>query len=48
VLRSAEGRAAVGVPAGERVLGLIHLGPPRQDREPPDRLPPGDYVTFLP
>ncbi|MEA2332477.1 MAG: hypothetical protein QOH58_2615 [Thermoleophilaceae bacterium] len=48
VLRSDEGRAAAGVPDGERVLGLIHLGPPRQDKEPPDRLPPGHYVTFLP
>jgi nitroreductase len=48
VLRSPEGRAATGVPADERVLGLIHLGPPRQDKEPPERLPPGDYVTFLP
>ena len=43
-----EGRAAVGVPADERVLGLIHLGPPRQDKEAPERLAPGDYVTFLP
>jgi nitroreductase len=48
VLRSEEGRAAAGVPAGERVLGLIHLGQPRQEKEPPERLPPGDYVTFLP
>jgi nitroreductase len=48
VLRSAEGRAAVGIPDTERVLGLIHLGPPRQDKEPPERLPTGDYVTFLP
>jgi len=48
VLRTPEGRAAVGVPAGERVLGLIHLGPPRQDKDPPERLPVGDYVTFLP
>jgi nitroreductase len=48
VLRSAEGRAAVGIPANERVLGLIHLGPPRQDKEPPERLPTGEYVTFLP
>jgi len=48
VLRSDEGRAAVGVPPNERVLGLIHLGPPRQDKEPPARLPTGDYVTFLP
>jgi nitroreductase len=48
VLRTPEGRAAVGVPDGERVLGLIHLGPPRQDKEAPERLAPGDYVTFLP
>jgi nitroreductase len=48
VLRSAEGRAAVGIPDDERVLGLIHLGPPRQDKEPPERLPTGEYVTFLP
>jgi len=48
VLRTPEGRAAAGVPDEERVLGLIHLGPLRQDKEPPERLPPGDYVTFLP
>jgi nitroreductase len=48
VLRSQEGRDAVGVPANERILGLIHLGPPRQDKEAPERLPVGDYVTFLP
>jgi nitroreductase len=48
VLRTAEGRAAVGVGEGERVLGLLHLGPPRQEKEPPERLAPGDFVTFLP
>jgi nitroreductase len=48
VLRTAEGRAAVGVAEAERVLGLLHLGPPRQEKEPPERLPPGDFVTFLP
>ncbi len=48
VLRTPEGRAAVDVPAQERVLGLVHLGPQRQDKEPPGRLPPGDFVTFLP
>ena len=48
VLRTAEGRAAVGVPDGERVLGLIHLGRPRQEREPPARAPSADYVTYLP
>ncbi len=48
VLRTPEGRAAVGVPDGERVLGLVHLGPRRQDKLPPERLPSGEYVTFLP
>lgn len=48
VLRTPEGRAAVGVPDGERVLGLVHLGPRRQDKQPPERLPSGEYVTFLP
>jgi nitroreductase len=48
VLRTPRGRAAVGLPENERVLGLLHLGPPRQEREPPERLPPGEFVTFLP
>ena len=48
VLREPEGRAAVGVPDEERVLGLIHLGQPRQERKPPERAPSGDYVTYLP
>jgi nitroreductase len=48
VLRTSEGRAAVGVPDSERVLGLVHLGQPRQDRQAPERLPPSEYVTFLP
>jgi nitroreductase len=48
VLRTAEGRAAVGVGDDERVIGLLHLGRPRQEKEPPERLPPGDFVTFLP
>ena len=48
VLRSAEGRSAVGVPEGERAIGLLHLGPRRQEKEPPERMPPGDFVTYLP
>ena len=48
VLRRQEGRDAVGVAAGERVLGLIHLGRPRQQREAPERAPARDYVTYLP
>jgi nitroreductase len=47
VLRTDAGRAALGVPDDERILGLLHLGPPRQDREPPERAPTGDVVTFL-
>jgi nitroreductase len=48
VLRTPEGRQAVGVGENERVIGLLHLGPPRQEKEPPERLAPGEFVTFLP
>src|SRR3954447_12563506 len=48
VLRTPEGRAAVGVPADEKVLGLVYLGHPCQDRAPPDRAPAEEYVTYLP
>ncbi|HEU0025308.1 MAG TPA: nitroreductase family protein, partial [Thermoleophilaceae bacterium] len=48
VLRTPEGRAAVGVDPGERVIGLIHLGTPVQEKEAPRRLGPGEFVTFLP
>jgi nitroreductase len=48
VLRTPEGRAALGIGEDEHVLGLLHLGPPRQEREAPERLAPGDYVSFLP
>ena len=47
VLRTQEGRDALGLPDGERFVALIHLGPPRQEREPPERLAPGEYVTYL-
>jgi nitroreductase len=47
VLRSDAGRAALGVPEGERLIGLLYLGPPRQEREPPERAPTGDVVTYL-
>lgn len=48
VLRTPAGRAAVGVEADERVIALIHLGHPRQERPVPERAPPGHYVTYLP
>jgi nitroreductase len=47
VLRTPEGREAVGLPDAERFLALIHLGPPRQEREAPDRAPLAGYVTYL-
>ena len=47
VLRTAEGLAAVSIDEGERFIGLLHLGRPRQQREPPERLPTGDFVTYL-
>ncbi len=48
VLRSAGGRAAVGVGPGERVIGLLYLGRPRQERTAPERAPVESYVTYLP
>jgi nitroreductase len=47
VLRSEAGRAALGVPAGERAIALVHLGPPRQEKAPPERAPLGDVATYL-
>jgi nitroreductase len=47
VLRTPEGRAAIGIPDDERFVGLLHLGHPRQQREPPERLPPAAYVSYL-
>ena len=48
VLRSDEGRAAVGLPDNERFVALIHLGHPRHEQSPPERAPAGQYVTYLP
>jgi nitroreductase len=47
VLRTAEGHAALGIPDDERFVALIHLGWPRQDKEPPERAPQADVVTYL-
>ena len=47
VLRTPEGRAAIGLAPQEHVLGLIHLGPPRQQSAPPEREDPPAYVTYL-
>jgi nitroreductase len=47
VLRTPEGRAAVGLPDGERFVALVHLGEARQGKEPPQRAPVTDFVTYL-
>ena len=47
VLRTPEGRAAVRLGADEHVLGLLHLGPLRQESAAPEREEPGTYVTYL-
>ena len=38
----------VGMAEDEELVGLIHLGPRVDDPAPPERLPPGDVVEFLP
>lgn len=47
VLRTPEGLEALAIPQEERFVALIHLGWPRQEKRPPDRLPPADFVTYL-
>jgi nitroreductase len=47
VLREAAGRQAVGIGAGEAFVGLLHLGPKRQERTPPERSAPEEFVTYL-
>jgi nitroreductase len=47
VLRTAEGRAALGIGDDEHAIGLLHLGPARQEQRPPDRAPSRDVVSFL-
>ena len=48
VLRTARGREAVGIPAGERFLGLLHFGAPERAPAPRERLPVDAYVEQLP
>lgn len=48
LLRSAEGRAAVGLPDEERFVALIHLGHPRQEKPAPERPDADQTITYLP
>ena len=47
VLRGAAGRAACGIPDGEAVLGLLHLGQARGEKPPPERAPVDTIVHHL-
>ena len=48
VLRTSEGRAAVGLPDDEHFVGLLHLGWCNQQKDAPVRAEVQDFVTFLP
>ena len=47
VLRTPEGRAAVGLPDSERFVALLHLGRAVQEQSAPERLPTDQVVEFL-
>ncbi|HET8976286.1 MAG TPA: nitroreductase family protein [Solirubrobacterales bacterium] len=47
VLRSAEGRAAVGLNSDERFVGLLYLGRPVQEMPPPQRAGLEQVADFL-
>jgi nitroreductase len=48
ILLQPAGRAAVGLPEHEATLGLIHLGPRRQEVRVPQRRPVAEILEFLP
>jgi nitroreductase len=47
VVRTRRGREALGVPDGERVLGLLHFGSPEREPAPREREPVDAYVEFV-
>jgi nitroreductase len=47
VLRAPEGRAALGIGDDEHAIGLLHLGPARQEQRPPERAPARDVTAYL-
>ena len=47
VLRTEQGLDALEIPPSERFVALIHLGWPRQEKEPPDRQPPAEFAVYL-
>ena len=47
VLRTADGRMAVGMEEDELFVALIHLGHARAEKVAPERQPPDDFVRYL-
>jgi nitroreductase len=47
LLRTPDGCAAVGLNEGERFVGLLHLGHPRQEKPPPERPGADRTTTYL-
>jgi nitroreductase len=47
VLHAAAGRAALQIPDDEHVLGLLHLGHPRQEPRVPERAPVDEVAIYL-
>src|SRR5215203_384687 len=47
ILRTHEGRAAVGLGEEERFVGLLHLGHPRQEKPAPERPGTERATTYL-
>ncbi len=47
VLRDSAGCAALGLPDEECAIGLLHLGPKRQEERTPERAPVAEIATFL-
>lgn len=47
-LRTPPGRAAIGLPDGERFLGLVHFGMAEREPAPRERRSVESYVEFLP
>ena len=47
VQHTGAGREALGLEAREHPIGLIHLGPKRQEQPPPERAAVADVATWL-
>ncbi|MET0604157.1 MAG: nitroreductase [Baekduia sp.] len=47
ILREPAGRAALDIPDTEHCIGLLHLGPARQEQHVPERAPLDEVISFL-